>query len=91
MSESRRRIVRRPDCARWFEQIEENDSRGRDAIAGFERVVSRHPEFGNPFPSSPTYRCLPFHTDDGSYLVIYTYDDETVVCLGVRRVPRSAY
>lgn len=46
---------------------------------------------GMAVPGQPTARSRPFHTPDGSFLVLYTYDREKVVCLTIRRVPSGSF
>ncbi len=39
----------------------------------------------------PDFFSRPFHTDRGSFLVIYRFDDEAVVLLAIRPIPASSY
>lgn len=39
----------------------------------------------------PGYLSRPFHTDGGSFLVVYTYDDTKVVCIGLHPVPSGIF
>jgi hypothetical protein len=54
-------------------------------------AIARHPERGFAVPGAPDYYGLPIHTEDGSFLVIYWFDDERVYCLGLRRVPSGIF
>jgi hypothetical protein len=60
-------------------------------VAGFERAVARIPEMGMGVPGRPGFYSRPFHTDSGSFLVIYSFDDRQVVCIAIRSVPSAAY
>ena len=93
MSRPKRRIVRTPRFERGLEEVRSPsaDSRFEEALEGFEHVVARIPEMGMAVPGQPGCRSRPFHTSHGSFLVIYTYDREKVVCLDVRRVPSSTF
>jgi hypothetical protein len=42
-------------------------------------------------PGRPSFYSRPFHTDRGSYLVIYTFDDAKVTCLSVHSVPSGPF
>lgn len=86
-----RRVVWGPRSAQDIEKIRRSSERAKDAITGFERVVARIPEMGMAVPGRPEFFSRPFHTGDGSFLVIYTFDDRQVVCLAVRPVPSTAY
>lgn len=50
-----------------------------------------HPERGFAVPGAPDFLGLPIHTEDGSFLVIYWFDEERVYCLGMRRVPSGVF
>jgi len=39
----------------------------------------------------PGFHSRPFHTDLGSYLVLYTFDESTVTCIAVREIPPSTF
>jgi hypothetical protein len=40
---------------------------------------------------APEFLGRPFHTDLHAYLVVYTYDDEVVECVGLRPIPYTAF
>lgn len=84
-----RRIVRTPRFERELKAVQ--SARIDEALAGFEHVLARIPEMGMAVPGQPTARSRPFHTPEGSFLVIYTYDREKVVLLTLRRVPSSRF
>lgn len=42
-------------------------------------------------PGRTRYFGRPFRTEAGSYLGIYTFDNEKVVCLAVRKVPSGTF
>jgi len=65
--------------------------RAAEAWNGFAHAVARIPEMGMAVPGKPGFYSRPFHTDGGSFLVLYTFDTEKVVCLALRAVPSSAY
>jgi hypothetical protein len=87
-----RRIVQTPRFERELHEVRRLVGHRLDeALAGFEHVLARIPEMGMAVPGQPTARSRPFHTPDGSFLVIYTYDREKVVCLTIRRVPSASF
>jgi hypothetical protein len=87
----RRRLVRNPAFARDIDKIRQGSERAAEAVAAFEGIVVRIPEQGMAVPGSPGARSFPFHTDQGSYLVIYTFNAREVVCLAVRPVRSRAF
>jgi hypothetical protein len=86
-----RKLFWAPRTAQEIERIRRSSERAAEAIAGFERVVTRMPEMGMAVPGKSGFRSRPFHTGKGSFLVVYTFDDHQVVCVAVRPVPSSAY
>lgn len=84
-----RRIVRTPRLERELKAVQ--SARLDEALVGFEHVLARIPEMGMAVPGQSTARSRPFHTPEGSFLVIYTYDREKVVLLTLRRVPASRF
>lgn len=92
MGRKRKKILRAQRFERELRKVVEQFPRAEEALRGFEEVVSRHPEIGMSVRGQPTEVCgLPFHTEQASFLVIYRYDEEKVVCLGVRRVPSGQF
>ena len=92
MGKPTRRVVRTPSFERSLSEIRGSaGDRLDEALAGFEHVVSRTPESGMTVSGRPGFRSRPFHTPEGSFLVIYTYDREKVVCLSIRRVPSGTF
>ena len=87
----RRKLVWSPRSSPEIDQIRRSSERAAEAISGFERVVVRIPEMGMAVPHKPGFFSRPFHTDRGSFLVIYTFDDNQVFCITVRPVPSSAF
>jgi hypothetical protein len=49
------------------------------------------PEMGMAVPGMPGFCSRPFHPEGASFLVIYKFDDEKVVCVGLRAVPSTAF
>ena len=84
-----RRIVRTPRFERELKAVQ--SARLDEALVGFEHVLARIPEMGMAVPGQPTARSRPFHTPEGSFLVIYSYDRLKVVLLTLRRVPSSRF
>lgn len=66
-------------------------ARGDEAIRGWEERVLHYPDTGFAVPGAEDYLGLPLHTESGSFLCIYWYDDDHVYCIGMRRVPRGIY
>lgn len=87
----RRRLVRNPAFAHDIDKIRQGSERAAEAVAAFEQIVVQIPEQGMAVPGSPGARSFPFHTDRGSYLVIYTFNTREVVCLAVRPVRSGAF
>lgn len=86
-----RRLVRQPAFARDIEKIRQTSERAAEAVAACERLITQIPEQGMAVPGRPGYRSFPFHTDSGSYLVIYTFDNREVVCIAVRPVRSGVF
>lgn len=87
----RRRLVRQPAFARDIQKIQQGSERAAEAVAAFERVVAQIPEQGMAVPGRPGVRSFPFHTDEGSYLVLYTFNDREVVCIALRPVRSGVF
>lgn len=87
-----RRIVRTPRFERELKAVRGSaGARVDEALTGFEHILARIPEMGMAVPGQPTARSRPFHTPEGSFLVIYTYNREQVVLLTIRRVPSGSF
>lgn len=86
-----RRLIRQPAFARDIEKIRQSSARAAEAIAACERLIARIPEQGMAVPGRPGYRSFPFHTDAGSYLVVYSYNDQEIVCVTVRSVRSGTF
>lgn len=84
-----RRIVRTPRFERELKAVQ--SARIDEALTGFEHVLARIPDMGMSVPGQPSARSRPFHTPEGSFLVIYTYDRDKVVLLTIRRVPSGSF
>lgn len=90
--EKPRKLVRQPAYAREIEKIRAGSPRAAEAVAAFERLVTRIPEQGMAVPGGrPSHRSFPFHTDQGSYLVIYSFNARQVECLAIRPVRSGAF
>jgi hypothetical protein len=67
-------------------------SRADTIFAAFLETLARSPERGFAVQGAPDYLGLPIHTEgEGSYLVIYWYDEDKVYCIGMRRVPSGIH
>ena len=86
-----RRLVKGPRYRSDIERIRQSSERAAEAVAAFELVVVRIPELGMAVPGKQGYYSRPFHTDKGSYLVIYAFDDDQVICSAVRPVPSGRF
>jgi hypothetical protein len=86
-----RKLVRKREYQQAIERIRRETARGPEAVEGFEEVIRRSPEFGMSLPGRAKYFGRPFRTEAGSYLGVYTYDDEKVICLAVRKVPTGTF
>jgi hypothetical protein len=87
----RRRVLWKSQSAAQIEEIRRSSERAADAIAGFEEVVARIPELGMAVAGRKGFYSRPFHTDKGSYLVVYTFNAREVDCIAIRPVPSTAY
>ena len=87
-----RQVVKTARFQEELDRILAEIPRADEAFRGFEHAVARIPEHGMTVPGRPAeFRQRPFHTPEASYTVIYTFDDENVVCLSLRRVPSGPY
>ena len=86
-----RRLVRQPAFARDIEKIRQGSARAAEAVAACERLIAQIPEQGMAVPGRSGWRSFPFHTDLGSYLVVYTFNNREVVCVAVRPVRSGAF
>jgi hypothetical protein len=90
-SDKRRSIVHEFEWDKALELYFKDAQRADDEIRDWEDRVAQHPDAGYAVSGAPDYLGLPLHTDRGSFLVIYWYDDDHVYCIGMRRVPRGIY
>lgn len=82
-----RKLIRQPAYAQDIEKIRRGSERAAEAVAAFERLITKIAEQGMAAPGGRSgVRAFPFHTDHGSYLVLYTFDARKVVCHAVRPV-----
>lgn len=67
--------------------------RGREALRGLIQVIRHSPEEqGMTVRGRPGYRGRPIHPQpDRSFLVVYTFDDESVTLVDVREIPSGPY
>lgn len=86
-----RRVVRLPAYEAELRRLRVEVRRADEAFAGLEQVIARVPELGMAVPGHPGWCARPVHTDDGSFLVVYSFDERDVVCRGIRRVPSSTF
>ncbi len=92
MSEKKpRRVVLQPRFEAELKPILGEDPRAEEAWRGFSHAVARIPEMGMAVRGRSGFYSRPFHTEQGSYVVLYTYDSKTVTCVTLRAVPSSAY
>lgn len=86
-----RSVERTPGFERQLSAAIDEHPRVADAFRGFSAAVSRFPESGLEVSRRPGYYQRPFHTGEASYLVIYTFDEKRVVCIGMRKVPSGPF
>jgi len=87
-----RKVLWDPRCKQAVEEIITREgSRAREAVEAFELFVARMPDGGYAVRGAPGFRGRPFHTDRRAYLIIYTYDDRVVECVGVRPIPYISF
>lgn len=72
---------------RFFGEV----SRADKIFSDWLETLARNPGRGLAVRGAPEYLGLPIHTDQGSYLVIYWFDDRNVYCVGMRRVPSGVH
>ena len=65
--------------------------RGDEIFADWLEALARSPERGFAVQRAPEYLGLPIHTQDGSFLVIYWFDEDRVYCIAMRRIPQGVY
>lgn len=86
-----RRVVLQPRFKAELDSILARVPRAAEAWDGFAYAVARMPEMGMAVPGMPGFCSRPFHPEGASFLVIYKFDDEKVVCVGLRAVPSTAF
>jgi hypothetical protein len=91
LSERPRKVVLAPRFEAELKPILAEVPRAAEVWKGFCHAVARIPELGMAAPGKPGFYSRPVHTERGSYLILYTFDDEKVVCVGLRAVPSSAF
>ena len=92
LSEKRaRRVVQPPHFQTELKPILASTPRAEEAWKGFTHVVARIPEMGMAVRGRPGFYSRPFHTEQGSFLVVYTFDDRKVTCVSLRAVPSGAF
>jgi hypothetical protein len=91
LSERPRKVVLAPRFEAELKPILAGVPRAEEAWAGFRHAIARIPEMGMAVPGRPGFYSRPIHTERGSYLIVYTFDDRKVVCVALRAVPSSAF
>jgi len=88
-----RRVLSTADFDDKVERVLFACPRGREALRGLIQVIRHSPqEQGMAVRGRPGYRCRPIHPQpDRSFLVVYTFDEDSVILIDVREVPSSAY
>ena len=87
-----RKVLWSPKARQAAEEvIAREGSRAQEAIEALELFVARLPEAGFAVRGAPEFLGRPVHTDLHAYLVVYTYDDEVVECVGLRPIPYTAF
>ena len=88
---ARRRTLRTRRFKHELADLFRNVDRGKEALSGFEDVVSRLPEQGMAAPGHPDCCVRPLHTDAGAFLIVYVFTAETVTLLSIRRIPSGPF
>jgi len=86
-----RKVVRLPAYEAELRRLRAEVRRVDEAFAGLEQVIARVPDQGMAVAGRPGWCARPVHTEDGSFLVVYSFDDREVVCRGIRRVPAGRF
>jgi hypothetical protein len=88
----RRHVLSTSDFSEKAESLLFTKARGKEALRGLIEVVRRSPdEQGMAVRGRPGYRSRPVHLEARSYLVLYTFDDDSVTLVDLREVPKSVY
>lgn len=88
---SRRKVFRTPRFEREWGALARKEVRADEALTGFEEITARIPDRGMPVRGQPSFVGCPVHLDEASYMVLYTYDAETVTLIAVRRIPSGPF
>ena len=88
---TRRSIVHEYRFDEGLKQFFGEVQRADQIFADWTEALGRSPERGMAVQGAPDYSGLPIHTDQGTYLVIYWFDEDTVYCIGMRRIPAEIY
>lgn len=91
MSERPRKVVLAPRFEAELKPVLADDPKAEEAWRGFCHAVVRIPEMGMAVPGRSGFYSRPVHTERGSYLILYTFDDKKVVCVGLRAIPSTAF
>lgn len=90
-SKKPRRVVLQPRFKAELDSILAKVPRAADAWSGFAYAVARMAEMGMAVPGKPGFCSRPFHVEGASFLVIYKFDNEKVVCVSLRAIPSSVF
>lgn len=80
-----RTVVRDPRFEAEMKQIERNVEKADEFLRGAETILSRKPEAGHHLGGDSLIWFVPGHTVDLS--IYYTFDDENVYLLSIRKIP----
>ena len=72
---------------RFFGEVQRADA----IVSDWMEALARSPQRGFAVQGAPEFLGLPIHTEQGSFLVLYWFDEERVYCLSVRRVPSGIF
>ena len=87
----RRKIAETPRFEREWAKIERREPRASEAIQGLRGVLRSRPELGMAVPGEPDVSSYPIHLDQGTYVVVYHFDDKTVTLIAVRKAVRDLF
>ncbi len=87
----KREVVETSRFEREWARIRRREKRADEALIGLRSVLGSRPELGMAVRGEQNFSSYPVHLDEGTYLVVYTFDRASVTLIAVRRAVRNAF
>ena len=84
--EIRRSIVHEFEFESGLKQYFQGVERADEEIRGWGERVAKWPDMGYAIRGAADYLGIPLHASNGSFLIIYWYDDDNIYCIGMRPI-----